>query len=137
MEIGLQKLKKTRQREQVFEILQKEKQPITVVEIYQQMQAQDQAISLSTIYRILNAFCKNQLVIKSGQLDNEQNFFELSREEHKHYAICLDCRKVIPIENCPLSSFKPTFSETFYPLEHKVEFYGHCQECHRLKNNRI
>lgn len=133
MQIWSQKLKKTRQREQVLAILEKEKKPITVVEIYHQLQSQDQAISLSTIYRILNAFYENQIVLKSGQLDNEQNFFELNRKEHKHYAICLDCRKVIPIKNCPLSSFQPNFSEDFYPMEHKVEFYGYCQKCHDLK----
>ena len=127
-------LKKTRQRQQVLDILKDAQRPMTASEIYQEFIKQNQPIALSTIYRILSAFCQNQDIVKTGQLDTEQSFYEIAQHNHRHYAICLDCRKIIPLRNCPLSSFEPNFTEQFYPTEHKIEIYGHCKDCFAQKS---
>lgn len=133
MSIWSKELKKTRQREAVLQILEKSSQPLTAYEMQQKLIKQGKEMSLSTIYRIFAAFLSHEVIVKVGPLDGEQSFYERNRQEHKHYAVCLGCRKVVPMYNCPISFFQPRFEEEFYPVEHQVEMYGYCRKCY-LKN---
>ena len=56
---------------------------------------------LSTIYRILDVFAEKALVIKSSVLDSGMAVYELSGYRHTHYAVCMGCHRIVPMEKLP------------------------------------
>ena len=125
-------IKKTKQRKSVYSILERASLPISAPEIYNQVQNEDSSIWLSTVYRILDYFVSEGLVVKTTVMDSSMAFYELNHNKHKHYAVCVNCRKVIELVNCPMEKFVPEIAESdFRILGHKVEMYGYCKDCDR------
>lgn len=118
-------LKCTKQREAVLSVLISEEKPITA----EQIQAKSN-INLATVYRILDQLCEHNVIIKSKMLDNNTASYELDRHEHKHYAVCIDCKEVTPIEDC---HYHPHIADGFEVTGHKIEVYGYCKKC-KLKH---
>jgi Fur family ferric uptake transcriptional regulator len=82
------------------------------------------------VYRILELFVKKGVVMKLSMLNNDFALYEMNRFQHKHYAICLSCRKVVQMDNCPMEKFIPQLEDDdFHVTGHKVEIYGYCKEC--------
>ena len=131
-------LKKTKSREQVLAILTESQRPMTALEIYQQTEKEGTPVWLSTIYRILAAFTDHEEILKTAVLENGMGIYELNRNEHKHYAMCVACNKVTPIANCPMGEFQLELKENnFHVLGHKLEMYGYCDACYSvLRNDR-
>ncbi len=122
-------VKKTKQRKCVLAVLEKADLPMTALDIFNQLDRSD--VSLSTIYRILETFSEKGLIAKTAVMDNGMAIYELIRREHKHYAFCMECHKMIVIDNCPMEVFTPELRESnFHVLGHKLEIYGYCDECY-------
>ena len=127
-------IKKTKQREMVFEVLCKAKQPVSAMDILSRLDKNDLKISLSTVYRILEMFTDRGIVEKLGTLSGKMTVFELANSRHLHYAICVSCNKVIAMDNCPMKEFKPEFTDNgFQVTGHKVEMFGYCAGCVKTK----
>lgn len=123
-------IKKTKQREGVLNILENTSSPLTANDLYNQLNSSTSPIWLSTVYRTLELFVEKGLVIKTSVLEGDMAYYELSRHGHRHYAVCVDCRKIVAINNCPMTEFKPKLSdEEFRVLGHHVEMYGYCRDC--------
>ena len=123
-------IKKTKQRKSVYSILERASLPISAPEIYNQVQNEDSSIWLSTVYRVLDYFVSEGLAVKTTVLDSSMAYYELNSNKHKHYAVCVNCRKVIELVNCPMEKFEPQIAENdFRVLGHKVEMYGYCKDC--------
>lgn len=123
-------VKRTKSREQVISVLKKAEIPLTANAIYKQLQKEEESVWISTIYRVLDTFVEKGVVLKTTVLDNEMALYELNRYRHKHYAICLNCHKMVTMENCPLEKFVPHLAESgFQVLGHKIEMYGYCKNC--------
>ncbi len=74
-------LKKTKQREEVFQILASAKEPMGAQEIYQCLlnhTGNKNAYAISTVYRILAAFEEKNLVSKSTLPGGENAVYEIS-----------------------------------------------------------
>ena len=139
-------IKWTKQRKRVYEILRDAIEPLSAAQIYARMEGWEQEqYAISTIYRILAAFEENKLVDKTNWMGEGTGVYELKRPGHVHYAVCLDCHRRIPLEQCPLHMTVPvghtigegahSFAETddFTVISHKIELYGYCKDC-RLKH---
>jgi Fur family ferric uptake transcriptional regulator len=123
-------IKKTKQREAVVKILQNADAPLSALDIYAQTEKEGQPSWLSTIYRILELFTEKGLVLKTSVLDGDMAYYELSGHGHHHYAVCVDCHKIVAINNCPMAEFEPKLSDDeFRVLGHRVEMYGYCKDC--------
>jgi len=123
-------MKKTKQRRCVLSVLKEADTPLTAAEIFSRTGGD--AGSLSTVYRILELFTLKGLVVRTALLDNGAAVFELDRHEHKHYAVCMICHKIVPLKNCPMEVFEPDMNEDdFHVLGHKLELQGICAECYR------
>lgn len=123
-------IKKTRQRQAVFSVLEQAETPLSAQEIFTQAQAEDSSLWLSTVYRVLDFFLAEDLVTKTTVMDSRLALYALSPHRHRHYAVCLGCRKVVALENCPMEEFEPELAESgFRVLGHKVEMYGYCENC--------
>lgn len=123
-------IKKTRQRERVFSVLEQAETPLSAQEIFLRAQAEDTSLWLSTVYRTLDFFTSKGFITKTTVMDGRQALYSLTPLHHQHYAVCLGCRKVVALANCPMETFEPALDEGgFRVLGHKVEMYGYCRDC--------
>lgn len=122
-------IKKTKQREYVLAMLESAELPVSAIDIYNKLE--EQGVPLSTIYRILEIFTEKGIAAKIAVKENGMAVYELKRNEHRHYAFCMGCHRMIVIENCPMEVFKPALGESnFHMLGHKLEIYGYCGDCY-------
>lgn len=133
-----QGLKWTKQRKSVYRALWEAAEPLSAVQIYNlAAQAADgEEYAPSTIYRILAAFEEKGLVEKSTWMGDGTVVYALNRGEHTHYAVCLECHRRVPLQNCPFAHIhlgKDTGD--FTVTGHKLELYGYCNDC--KKNHKI
>lgn len=139
-------IKWTKQRKRVYQILEEAVEPLSAARIYARLEPEEQEqYAVSTIYRILTAFEENKLVEKTTWMGEGTIVYELRREGHTHYAVCLDCHRRIPLEHCPLhmgighgglsgrtgTEAQDANAEDFQVISHKIELYGYCKECSR------
>lgn len=125
-----QGIKKTKQRAAVLAELEKAEAPLTAQELSVRLQQAGEEVWLSTIYRILDTFVQNGIVTRTTVLNSGTAVYELAGEQHRHYAVCLLCGKVTPMENCPLESFLPRLSDReFHVLGHRLQMFGYCGGC--------
>lgn len=129
-EIWPEGLKKTKARVKIFSILEDAHDPMSAMEIFEQLKKSEEAIWLSTVYRVLETFVEKGMVIKITVLNKENALYEINHFDHRHYAICLGCHKMVTMENCPMDQFHPQFKDNqFHVVDHKLEFYGYCKNC--------
>lgn len=86
----------------------------------------------------MNAFENAGIIVQHNLPSNNETAFELKSENHRHYAICLDCKKKIPFNECPVMHNITELDENnFEVTEHHVELYGYCKKCriNHDKNN--
>ena len=121
----------TKQRNLVFEILKRADNPITAEDIFIKTQKYNTTMNFSTVYRVLNTFMSKGLVRKTILREDDKSVFELNLDEHKHYLICTSCNKMIKISYCPLQECELKIGENnkFRITGHKLELYGHCEDC--------
>ncbi len=127
-------IKWTKQRKDVYHILIETGEPLSAQEIYNRILQRGQTgYAVSTIYRILTAFEEKNMVLKSTLIGEDTALYMWNRGEHLHYAICLNCRKRIPLKVCPMKHVKIE-EEAFTVTGHRVEIYGYCNGCAEQKN---
>ncbi len=94
------------------------------------METDGDTVWMSTVYRILELFVKKGVIIKTNVMNNEKAVYELNRFKHKHYAICINCRKIIAMDNCPMEKFTPKLEdENFHIMSHNLEIFGYYKDC--------
>lgn len=125
-------LKWTKQRKSVYRVLWEAVEPLSAVQIFNMavQGAEGEEYALSTVYRILSAFEERELVEKTTWMGDGTIVYTLNRGEHTHYAVCLECHRRIPLQNCPFAHIHLE-QETgdFVITGHKLELYGYCGDC--------
>lgn len=125
-------IKRTRQREEIFGILYRAAEPVSAADIYNRMAGSTGGVpfAISTIYRALTVFEEKGYVTRSTPTGQDMCCYEWSRGQHKHYAVCLKCHKLIPLKSCPFEHAEiHTQEEDFTITGHKLELYGYCGAC--------
>lgn len=128
-------IKWTKQRRDVFDVLNQAKEPLSAVQIYSRIASGegDAVYAVSTIYRILNTFEEKGLVSKTTWMGDGTVVYELNRGEHTHYAVCIECHKRVALESCPFAHMHlDTEAGDFLITGHKLELYGYCKDCRRI-----
>lgn|SRR5574344_616845 len=130
----LEKLKGCRtskNRDDVINILKKQESPISVEDIFNELKFENEKLSLSTVYRIVEKLTSLNVVRKAAVLDDNKSLYELVKDGHNHYMICVKCKKMIPIDGCPIEELeKKIATDTGFNITgHKFELYGECQSC--------
>lgn len=128
-------LKNTKYRNLLYDILENTELPLTAEDIYLRLREKGVSINLSTVYRILDIFVSKELIIRSGLSDDKKNIYELYKQENKHSLVCISCKKVQTLYNCPLEKYEKELQNeiNFDITSHKLELYGYCQECKNKK----
>lgn len=133
-------LKNTKHRTAILEIIEKQTQPVTAEQIYVELNKFESSISLSTVYRELESLVFNGIVVKIKINENNKALYEYNRMIHKHYLMCLGCKKMISIDVCPLKAYEKKLEEQthFVITDHKLNLYGYCPECQaKGLNNKV
>lgn len=124
-------LKNTKSRTGILHILEQKKQPISAEDVFLELKKRGIPANLSTVYRTLDALAEKELVTKQNIIGDNRALFEYNHMEHKHYLVCLGCKKIIAINRCPLKNYQEILEkETDYTIiGHKLDLYGYCPEC--------
>ena len=126
--------KRTKQRQQVYEVLARAEKPLDAQEIYRRMAQETGGLAVSTVYRILAAFAEQGLVTRTTIMGDDTALYSLRHDGHAHYAFCLRCHRQIPLKHCPLE-YLPLQEEAdgFTVTDHRLELYGYCRDCREKK----
>lgn len=124
-------LKNTKNRSLIFEILKSSEFPLTPESVFLKLKEVDASVSFSTVYRILDIFTEKGIALRTNIGNEKKAAFELNRLEHKHRLVCINCKKMIAIEDCPLDMFEKSLEmkTQFDITSHKLEIYGYCPAC--------
>lgn len=120
-------LKKTKTREYVLKVLEDATSPISANDIFLKLQKNN--ITLSSIYRTLNTFYNEKMVIKDNI--NGLALYTLLKDEHFHYLECKFCHKKIKLDYCPYHKANNQIKKqlNFKVDEHNVVLLGTCSDC--------
>lgn len=126
-------LKNTKSRKAIIDILIKGDQPITAEQIYLKLKENKTEINLSTVYRTLETLDSKGLVTKLNIMDDDRMFYEYNNMGHRHYLVCINCKKIVTINGCPLTSYEEELEKQtqFNIVGHKLYLYGYCSDCKR------
>ena len=126
--------KNTKPRQAISEILESADTPVSAEDIYINLINKGMKVNLSTIYRSLELLegygSVNKTVISDGKA-----LFELTKEAHTHQIICTKCSKMIPVDLCPISDLQQQIEKStkFKITGHRIELFGICAECRKIK----
>ncbi|WKY47586.1 transcriptional repressor [Eubacteriaceae bacterium ES3] len=122
-------LKLTKHRVAILSVLKKSEHPLSADDIFYELQ--NHSINLSTVYRNLDLLCDKDLVLKLNLSGDNRTVYEYNSPAHRHYLVCLACKKIVPIEHCPLHGYEERLQcETGYSIVgHKLDVYGYCPTC--------
>lgn len=125
-------LKMTRHRHAVLEVLDGNSLPLSAEELYIKLKEKGVSMSFSTVYRVLEAFLEKGIVVRNNLPDDGKSVYEIyCCDNHHHYLLCIDCRKVVQVEGCPLEEYERAIEEKFAFIVkgHNLEVYGYCSDC--------
>lgn len=123
-------MRATNQRALILEVISHGEGHLDADEIYRRARVKQPHISLSTVYRALQAFKKLGLVDELDFGDAHHHYEMKPALEHQHL-ICLGCGKVVEFK-CPLSSkIKEVVarSNDFEVTGVEVRMTGYCSQC--------
>ncbi|ADQ06310.1 ferric uptake regulator, Fur family [Caldicellulosiruptor hydrothermalis 108] len=121
-------IKATRQRVEIYKVLQNSQQCLSADEILQLLKTQNLNIDLATVYRNLELFVQNGIAVKSTI--NRKHFFEIKKSSHHHYFVCIKCNAKAEIVDCKINLIEEELNKmNFKILDHNLEVYGICDKC--------
>lgn len=125
-------LKKTKTRKCILELLKNSKLPLTANDINDKLK--DKNITLSSIYRTLETFTNEDIIVKDV-LSNGTAIYTLKNDEHNHYLECKNCHKKVKLPYCPYDKINDEINEkfNFEVDERNVVIYGKCKDCNKRK----
>lgn len=122
-------LKVTDKRLAILETLMDNDQPLNIEDLYLETKKRID-MNLSTAYRTITVLCNTDIVQEITNQDGK-SYYQINHHVHEHYLICKDCKKIVPIHDCPFHDFddKLQGKTGFKILDHKIEYIGICPEC--------
>lgn len=121
----------TKNLKAIMNFLENSHCPVSIDEIYIALKNENPALSLSTVYRIIDKLEKDNIVNKITTLRGKKSLYDLAHTHHSHYMVCSECNKMIPLEYCPIENFNCDVVQKsgFNVTGHRFEIYGQCREC--------
>ena len=122
-------MKATKKRIMILESVRTSPSPVTAEDIYEKL-SQSLDISLSTVYRALNAMSDKGIIIKAVRQDGK-TYFHFNDHQHKHELICSVCHRSVDVEDCPFDEISRKIAQKtgFVITGHNMEFTGICPNC--------
>ncbi|MFQ5712808.1 MAG: Fur family transcriptional regulator [Candidatus Scalinduaceae bacterium] len=122
------KLKITRQRLGIFEILEGNTEHLSAEDVFKEIRKSYPTISFTTVYKTLEIMEKMGEIMKIA-IDEERKHYDPDTNIH-HHIICSRCNKISDIKD---GSIKPKLPkeilDEFTPSSYHISFYGTCKKC--------
>ncbi len=123
--------KSTRQRSAVSEYLTGQDTFMSAQDIHADLRQRGESIGLATVYRTL------QIMVEDGEIDvlrtddGEQSFRRCGSSHH-HHLVCRGCGRTAEVKDRPVARWadKIGAEHGFVDIEHQVEVFGTCAQCH-------
>ena len=124
-------LRNTSHRQSILEVMEASREPVSAETLYLTLRGKGISISMSTVYRALDVLVERNIIAKTDFTDNNRSLFEIKREEHRHHLVCVKCKKIIPVTECPSHEYASALEERFgfSITSHKLEMFGYCRKC--------
>jgi Fur family peroxide stress response transcriptional regulator len=117
----------TPQRLGVYKILRDKATHLTAEDIYLQLKRSFPAISLATVYTILELF-KGKNLVQEIRIHFGKSSFELEVHLHHHF-LCNKCGKIFDIDIAPCATLKNKAVDGHRIDRFQGYFYGTCRDC--------
>ena len=116
---------KTKQKEQILEIIKKKNNEFTIKDIYQELNGE---IGMTTIYRLIDNLVKEGIINKT---DNYYQYLEHCDCDNHFYLKCNNCGILIHVDcDCINELFSHISKEhRFKPDKEKIIINGLCNKC--------
>jgi Fur family peroxide stress response transcriptional regulator len=123
------KIRKSKQRERILELLQSTGIHPTATWIYDQLRGEFPSLSLGNVYRNLNILLEQGL-IKKIDFGSTFDRYDANIARHYHF-ICEKCGSITDLAMPIIDELnKRVDDETnFKTRRHRIEFYGICDRC--------
>jgi Fur family peroxide stress response transcriptional regulator len=120
-------LRVTPQRLGVYKLLREDSGHFTAEKIYFKVKKSFPAISLATVYSILELLKENNLV-QEIRINFDKSSFELKACPHHHF-LCNSCGKIFDIDIMPCTTLKDKKINGHTINKFQGYFYGICKDC--------
>ncbi len=117
----------TPQRLGVYDLLCNTNKHLTVDEIYRKMKDKFPAISLATIYTILELYGKKNLA-REIRINFDKSCYDSRMDAHHHF-YCKKCKKVFDVDIPLCLTLQRSEVDGHVIQELQGYFYGICREC--------
>jgi Fur family ferric uptake transcriptional regulator len=99
--------------------------------IYHLARQIDPHLGIATVYRTLKLFAERGLVDRHDFGDGRTRY-EVSPDIHHDHLICVRCGSVVEFSNSSIESLQEQVADGhgFQLLDHRLELYGVCAQCH-------
>jgi Fur family transcriptional regulator, ferric uptake regulator len=126
----------TPQREVILQVFQNlpEGKHLSAEDLYNMLQAENQGISLSTIYRTLKLMSRMG-ILRELELAEGHKHYELNQPYpyHHHHLICVRCNKTIEFKSDSILKVgtKTAQKEGYHLLDCQLTIHAVCPTCQR------
>jgi Fe2+ or Zn2+ uptake regulation protein len=128
-------MRATSQRALILEVIRRGVGHLDADEIYRQARKKEPRLSLSTVYRSLQAFKKLGLV-EEVHFDEDHHHYELKQPPEHHHLVCLGCGRIIEFQH-PVSRYvrrNVAEAKDFEIVDTELRMTGYCSRCRRERN---
>lgn len=103
---------------------------LSAEDVYKVMLADDESISMATVYRVLTQFEDAGLVIRHN-FEGERAVFELNDEDHHDHMVCVECGSVTEFINDDIERLQNKVAKEhgFKIQDHSLTLFGLCTNC--------
>ena len=123
-EIGV---RKTNQREVIYEIIRTAAGPLTVYEMLHLANLKEKKTAIATIYRTVKLLLEKG-EIKTVNLPDGQVRYSLPSEKHHHYFHCNSCDIVLEVDHCCMHLHRKDVDGHLVE-SHEITLLGTCKSC--------
>ncbi len=130
--------KLTPQRQQILEVLLENKDKhLSAEDVYNLVKQKAPDVGIATVYRTLELFLEFDIIhsVNFGDGRKRYEYGEDNEGHHHHHAICVQCGKIIEINEDLLEELEKQVARDyeFDIMDHELKIYGHCQDCRGKK----
>lgn len=133
VDIKLNGLKNSKQREEILTVLYKSGTHLSPEEITHQIRAHDKNASISSVYRILSFLEKNGF-ITALETDKSGRRYEIAAKEHHDHIICIHCGDIIEFVNPEIEQMQISITKELGAklISHDMRLFVKCSKCQGL-----
>ena len=126
-------IRPTQQRLEVYGILLNNNKHLTADQIYERIKLRLPAVSLATVYTVLDLF-KQKHVISEIRIQFDKSCFEARIDPHHHF-LCKKCGEIFDLNIKPCEALEQREADGNIIEEFQGYFYGTCKDCRKRANN--